>query len=114
VGLSRAPQFITEKQANTSLPDDIWADEVDAVIVPANACGNSVLISLNQKRCQIITVAENQTLIQVRAQTLGITAIEVNSYLEAVGVIIAHKAGINPAALSPEISSLKPVITNRG
>lgn len=114
VGLSRAPQFITEKQANTSLPDDIWADEVDAVIVPANACGNSALISLNQKRCQIITVAENQTLIQVRAQALGITAIEVNSYLEAVGVIVAHKAGINPAALSPEISSLKPVITNRG
>ena len=114
VGLSRAPQFITEKQANTSLPDDIWADEVDAVIVPANACGSSALISLNQKRCQIITVAENQTLIQVPAQALGITAIEVNSYLEAVGVIVAHKAGINPAALSPEISSLKPVITNRG
>lgn len=114
VGLSRAPQFITQKQASTSLPGDIWADEVDAVIVPANACGSSALISLNQKRCQIITVAENQTLIQVPAQALGITAIEVNSYLEAVGVIVAHKAGINPAALSPEISSLKPVITNRG
>ncbi|MDB9447586.1 DUF3326 domain-containing protein [Anabaena sp. CS-542/02] len=114
VGLSRAPQFITEKQPTTSLPDDIWADEVDAAIVPANACGSSALISLNQKPCQIITVAENQTLIQVPAQALGITAIQVNSYLEAVGVIVAHKAGINPAALSPEISSLKPVITNRG
>ena len=114
VGLSRAPQFITEKQPTTSLPDDIWADEVDAAIVPANACGSSTLISLNQKPCQIITVAENQTLIQVPAQALGITAIQVNSYLEAVGVIVAHKAGINPAALSPKISSLKPVITNRG
>ncbi len=114
VGLSRAPQFITEKQPTTSLPDDIWADEVDAAIVPANACGSSALISLNQKPCQIITVAENQTLIQVPAQALGITAIQVNSYLEAVGVIVAHKAGINPAALSPKISSLKPVITNCG
>ncbi|MDB9539717.1 DUF3326 domain-containing protein [Anabaenopsis tanganyikae CS-531] len=114
VGLSRAPQFITEKQPTTSLPDDIWADEVDAAIVPANACGSSALISLNQKPCQIITVAENQTLIQVPALALGITAMQVNSYLEAVGVIVAHKAGINPAALSPKISSLKPVITNRG
>ena len=114
VGLSRAPQFIRQKQLTTSLPDDIWADEVDAAIVPANACGSSALISLNQKPCQIITVAENQTLIQVPAQALGITAMQVNSYLEAVGVIVAHKAGINPAALSPKISSLKPVITNRG
>ncbi len=110
VGLSRAPQFIINKESMTALADDIWADQVDAAIAPANACGSSALISLNQRRCQIITVAENKTLIQVPAPALGITALQVNSYLEAVGVLVAHKAGINPTSLSPKISSLKPVI----
>lgn len=110
VGLSRAPQFIIEKDPMTSLADDIWADQVDCAIAPVNACGSSTLISLNQTQCQIITVAENQTLMQVPAPALGITALQVNSYLEAVGVLVAHKAGINPTALSPQISSLKPVI----
>jgi hypothetical protein len=110
VGLSRAPQFIIERDSMTSLPDDIWADQVDAVISPANCCGSSALISLNQRQCQIITVAENQTVIQVPPQALGITAMEVNSYLEAVGVLVAHKAGINPCSLRPKISSLQQLI----
>ncbi|AFY43013.1 DUF3326 domain-containing protein [Nostoc sp. PCC 7107] len=99
VGLSRAPQFIVEKQLFTSHPADIWADQIDAAIVPANACGSSALLSLSQSRCPIITVKDNQTQIQVPAQPLGIKSIQVNSYLEAVGVLVALKAGINPDAL---------------
>ncbi|TAE61885.1 MAG: DUF3326 domain-containing protein [Nostocales cyanobacterium] len=99
VGLSRAPQFITSREISNSLQADIWADQVDAVIVPASACGSSTLLSLSQKQCQIITVTENKTLIQVPAPTLGIKSIQVNSYLEAVGVLVAHKAGINPNSL---------------
>ncbi|MBD2691037.1 DUF3326 domain-containing protein [Anabaena catenula] len=100
VGLSRAPQFIIKKEIINSLPQDIWADQVDAIIVPANACGSSALLSLSQKQCQIITVAENKTLIEVSAPALGIKSIQVNSYLEAVGVLVAHKAGINTSFIS--------------
>ncbi|MEH1949781.1 MAG: DUF3326 domain-containing protein, partial [Nostoc sp.] len=89
---------------------DIWADEVDAAIAPANACGSSALLSLSQRRCQIITVEENKTLIKVPAQPLGIKSIQVNSYLEAVGVLVAHKAGINPCALRPKLLPLQPVV----
>lgn len=109
VGLSRAPQFIVERKA-IALGEDIWADGVDAAIVPANACGSSALLSLSQTRCQIITVEENKTVIKVSSQPLGIKSIQVNSYLEAVGVLVAHKAGINPSALSPKLSSLQPVV----
>ncbi|MBH8571919.1 DUF3326 domain-containing protein [Nostocaceae cyanobacterium CENA369] len=111
VGLSRAPQFILEKELTTSLQEDIWADRVDTAIVPANACGSSALLSLSQKQCQIITVEENKTLIQVPPQPLGIESIQVNSYLEAVGVLVAHKAGINPSALRPKLSSLQSVVS---
>ena len=107
VGLSRAPQFIVEKGLVASLQEDIWADQVDAAIAPATACGSSALLSLSQRRCQIITVEENKTLIKVPPQPLGIKAVQVNSYLEAVGVLAAHKAGINPFALRPKLSSLQ-------
>jgi hypothetical protein len=109
VGLSRAPQFIIEREYITALPDDIWADQVDAAIAPANACGSSALLSLSQGRCQIITVEENQTLIQVPPKPLGIKSIQVNSYLEAIGTLAAHKAGINPSSLCPQITPLQPI-----
>ncbi|WYL99363.1 MAG: DUF3326 domain-containing protein [Gloeotrichia echinulata DVL01] len=99
VGLSRAPQFIIEKGLSPYLQEDIWADQVDVAIAPATACGSSALLTLSQKRCQIITVEENKTQINVPAQALGIKAIQVNSYLEAVGVLVALKTGINPLTL---------------
>jgi hypothetical protein len=124
VGLSRAPQFVesqkakgkrqkakfqlpTETQNVTSLPGDIWASEVDAVVIPATACGGSALLSLSsQSRTQIIAVEENKTSMQVPPEHLGIKSIRVNSYLEALGVLVAHRAGISADALSPSLSSL--------
>ncbi|MCF4968436.1 DUF3326 domain-containing protein [Nostoc sp. CMAA1605] len=109
VGLNRAPQFIVKKELTISLPDDIWAEQVDAIIMPATACGSSALLSLSQKPCQIIAVEENQTQIKVPPQSLGIKAIKVNSYLEAAGLLVAHKAGINPTSLTSQIGSLARV-----
>ncbi|MBW4610066.1 MAG: DUF3326 domain-containing protein [Hassallia sp. WJT32-NPBG1] len=112
VGLSRAPQFIVGETHQLPEPTDIWANQVDAVIVPATACGGSTLLSLSKRRCQIITVLENKTQIQVPPQPLGIKSIQVNSYLEAVGALVAHKAGINPSALSSKISSLQLFVSS--
>ncbi|ARV58747.1 hypothetical protein BZZ01_08930 [Nostocales cyanobacterium HT-58-2] len=112
VGLSRAPQFVVASH-ELSETGDILANHVDAVIVPATACGSGALLSLSQsRRCQIITVEENQTQVQVRPQPLGIKSIQVNTYLEAVGVLVALKAGINPSALSPNISPLHSLIVH--
>ncbi len=92
----------------TSLPGDIWASEVDAVVVPATACGGSALLSLSgQPQTQIIAVEENQTSMQVPPEPLGIKAIRVNSYLEALGVLVAHRVGISAEALSPSLLSLR-------
>ncbi|NJM68818.1 MAG: DUF3326 domain-containing protein [Scytonema sp. RU_4_4] len=113
VGLSRAPQFLTGASDELCEFADIWANQVDAAIVPATACGNSALLSLShRRRCQIITVEENQTQVQVRPQPLGIKSIQVNTYLEAVGVLAALKAGINPSALSQNISPLQSLVNN--
>ncbi|MCX7593992.1 MAG: DUF3326 domain-containing protein, partial [Fischerella sp.] len=106
VGLSRAPQFIVGESQAMPEPIDIWSNQVDAAIVPAKACGSNALLSLSQRRCLIVTVKENQTQVQVPPQPLGIKSIQVNSYLEALGVLVAHKAGIHPSALSPNTWSL--------
>lgn len=106
VGLSRAPHFVEE-----SLNGDIWANEVDAVVVPATACGSSAILSLSHNT-QIIAVRENQTQMQVPPEPLGIKAIQVNSYLEALGVLVTHKAGINLASFHPNIPSLHCLQSN--
>lgn len=104
VGLSRAPQFI----ASTSAPraEDIWAEQVDAVVVPADACGGSAILSLSECKAKIIAVEDNRTRAGVPPEPLGIKAIRVNSYLEAIGVLVADRAGIRADALRPHISSL--------
>ncbi|RMF68563.1 MAG: DUF3326 domain-containing protein [Cyanobacteria bacterium J069] len=110
VGLSRAPQFATHAVApgQASCPE-IWADQVDALVIPATACGGSAVLSLSQTATQIITVADNITRMQTPAAALGLRAIAVQSYLEAVGVLVAHRAGLDPVALRPQMNPLRAI-----
>ncbi len=101
VGLSRAPQFVSQPQTNS-----IWADEVDAVVIPHTACGGSAILSFSGGNTRIITVKDNTTALNVTPEYLGMETITVNSYLEALGVLVAHKAGISIDPLRPTVSSL--------
>ncbi|CCQ57451.1 hypothetical protein CWATWH0005_4203 [Crocosphaera watsonii WH 0005] len=101
VGLSRAPQFVSQPQTNS-----IWADEVDAVVIPHTACGGSAILSFSGGNTRIITVKDNTTALNVTPEYLGMETITVNSYLEALGVLVAHKAGISIDPLRPTMSSL--------
>lgn len=104
VGLSGAPQFVTVRS-----PDSIWADQIDALIIPATACGGSAVLSLSRSQTRIIAVQDNQTRMQVVPQSLGIESTIVTSYLEAIGVLVCDRAGVDPSALSPNIASIKPL-----
>jgi hypothetical protein len=126
-GLSRAPQFvdwqlIDWQQAQPSIVADstiMSAHQVDAVVVPATAFGGSAVMSLAQGLRgnsgnkgdgrhvpQVIAVGENTTTMAVRAADLGISAITVSTYLEAVGAIAAYRAGVALSALRPHIAPL--------
>ncbi len=107
VGLSRAPQFIQRSQPGyCPQPMDIWVEQVDALIIPATACGGSAVLRLSQTQTKIIAVTENRTTMKVPPTALGIQAVTVNSYLEALGYLVAHRAGISATALSPAINPL--------
>ena len=106
-GLSKAPQFTVQKtQENSQL--SITADRVDAVVIPATACGGSAILSLSgRSTVQIIAVGDNKTQMQATPEKLGIKALQVNSYLEAIGVLVALRTGISPASLGAGISPLR-------
>jgi hypothetical protein len=106
VGLSRAPQLIGRQVSPR--PEDIWADQIDALILPATACGGSAVLSLAaETKAQIIAVSDNATRLNVTAEQLGIQVLTVRSYLEAIGVLVAQRAGIHPAALTPHITQIQ-------
>ncbi|MBE9044226.1 DUF3326 domain-containing protein [Pleurocapsales cyanobacterium LEGE 10410] len=102
VGLSRAPQLVTNR-----CPGDIWSESVDVAIVPYSACGGSATLSFSSSKTQIIAVTNNLTQIQVPPEPLGMKVTKVNSYLEALGVLTTLKAGIDFRALNPSLSSLR-------
>jgi hypothetical protein len=114
VGLSRAPQFVISPAEQPNFPpDSIWASQVDAIVVPEGAFGGSAMLSLSQMGIQAIAVEDNQTATNVPPEALGIAATRVRSYLEAVGVLAAHRAGISTEALAPEIPPLCCLSENR-
>jgi Protein of unknown function (DUF3326) len=104
VGLSKAPTFTTNYQANSGA---IWGASVDAVIVPASACGGSALLSFAHSSTKIIAVTENHTRMSVYPADLGISAISVSSYLEAIGVVTVDRAGMSLDSFAAQISPLQ-------
>jgi Protein of unknown function (DUF3326) len=114
VGLSRAPKFVLPSSENPGHSNAIWADCVDAIIAPATACGGSAILSLSQSAAQIIAVQDNQTTVQVPPEPLGIQAIRVYSYLEALGVLAAHRSGVSHAALGPHLPSFNCISNSCG
>ncbi|KAH7571009.1 hypothetical protein JRO89_XS05G0239700 [Xanthoceras sorbifolium] len=100
-GLSNAPQYLV-KNSEFLEKSCILASDVDSVILPIDACGgDGALAFATRKRNKplIITVEENETVLNDTPDKLGIEVIKVANYWEAIGVIAAHKAGINPNSL---------------
>ncbi|MFM7384597.1 MAG: DUF3326 domain-containing protein [Microcystaceae cyanobacterium] len=106
VGLSRAPQLVSTLQ-----PQSLWADQVNAVVVPASACGGSALLHFSGRGPQapLILAVENATQMQAYPEPLRVNARRVNSYLEAIGLLVAHRANLNFDCFSPRFSSLLPL-----
>ncbi len=101
VGLSRAPQYTLKQNS-----DSLWAEDIDSLVIPIDACGGSAIFSFAGLNTQIIAVEENQTVLNVYPEMLGMNVIKVKSYLEALGAIVSHRAGISLNALKSQISSV--------
>jgi Protein of unknown function (DUF3326) len=103
VGLSRAPRFI---RTSRNQAYSLWQDDVNAVVIPESACGGSAVLSWSQTNTQIITVADNTTTLSVTPELLGLKVLRSQSYGEAIGMLVALRAGIDPMSLTPQIQPI--------
>ncbi len=99
VGLSRAPQFVPAP--HRLAPTDLTAQDVDLVITPAHCCGGAGILALAGRSPAplVLAVEENQTVLEVPPEALGIRALRVATYLEAIGAVAAFGAGVDPCRL---------------
>jgi len=104
-GLSRAPQYVVQKEQSphkVSRHSCIWASDVDSVVVPIDACGGAGTLAFGQKAGSLplmIAVEENETVLNDTPEKLELNVVRVANYWEALGVIAAHKSGIDPQSL---------------
>lgn len=103
--LRNAPKLISPAADTADHTLGVWESNVDAIIVPATACGGSSVLSLCRRRILVIVVEENETEMRATPEALHIDktnaeVVRVCSYLEAAGVLAAHKAGILPSTLT--------------
>ncbi|XP_073146608.1 uncharacterized protein [Henckelia pumila] len=100
-GLSNAPQYLVRNSESLE-KDCLVTSDVDSVILPIDAWGGyGALAFANRKtnRPLLIAVEENETVLSDTPDKLGIPVVKVSNYWEAVGVIAAHKAGVDPNSL---------------
>lgn len=104
-GLSRAPQYVVQKEESphkVSRHSCIWASDVDSVVVPIDACGGAGTLAFGKKAGSmplVIAVEENETVLNDTPEKLELNVVRVANYWEALGVIAAHKSGIDPQSL---------------
>jgi hypothetical protein len=105
--LARAPVLLDGSER--ALPGDVWSDDIDALVVPAGACGGPAVLSLlATRRALVVAVAENTCALDVSPEALRTQGIiVVRSYTEALGLLAAHKAGVNVACLTPDVASIR-------
>jgi hypothetical protein len=82
-GLSRAPQFVP--RGSKPIPRAVLGEDVDAVIVPADACGGAAVLGFSggvktnrgerNKQPLIIAVGENETVLRDMPESVHIEAV---------------------------------------
>ncbi|KAL5553388.1 hypothetical protein UlMin_040789 [Ulmus minor] len=98
-GLSNAPQYLEKSSLDKGC---ILASDVDSVVLPIDAFRGDAALAFarsGKKKPLIIAVEENETVLNDTPDNLGIEALRVSNYWEAIGVVAAHKAGVNPHSL---------------
>uniref|UniRef100_A0A7S1ETB1 DUF3326 domain-containing protein n=1 Tax=Timspurckia oligopyrenoides TaxID=708627 RepID=A0A7S1ETB1_9RHOD len=106
VGLSRAPQLVRiTEQHNPGYGEMIVSSDVDAVVIGSGMMGGAGLLSLAENDdVLVISVEENTSVMHVTAHDVNIkNVVHVKNYLEAAGVIAAHKAGIALNSISAKV-----------
>lgn len=109
-GLHRAPRLMSLEPAGERPQNMLTIDNVGAIIAPSTALGGIPALAAEYSSITLIAVRENRTILNVSNETLRMSnVIEVNSYIEAAGVLLAMRQGISIESLRRPLPQQEPL-----
>ncbi len=109
-GLARAPQLIPISTLEDVPAHLISVNNIGAIVSPASCLGGIPALVAEFSNIPLIAVRENETVLKLTNEKMRMAnVIEVNSYLEAVGVVIALREGISLESIRRPIRGAKRI-----
>lgn len=106
IGLRNAPQIIAKPDMRVS--DVISINNLLAIVTPASCLGGIPAIYAQKYNIPVIAVQENRTILDVTQEKLALTnIIEVSSYAEAAGMVLALRKGLSLESLSRPLKTFR-------
>ncbi|MEM7584694.1 MAG: DUF3326 domain-containing protein [Acidobacteriota bacterium] len=110
IGLSKAPQLRRSEGPNAPrIVDSVSVHNLLAVVTPAGCLGGIPSIYAARQGVPIVAVRDNRTVLDVTAEKMSMPGvIEVASYAEAAGILLALRHGLAIDSLSRPLATLRP------
>ncbi len=110
IGLSNAPDLIEIPNKNKFIT--LHPNQLESIVVPHGALGGEAVLACVERGLNIISV-KNQNTLKVTNQFLNYPKfIEVNNYLEAAGIILSIKKGINLSSIKRPLKKIQEISFN--
>mgnify|MGYP003344895464 CR=1 FL=1 len=107
---SNAPDIIELPAKNESI--SLYPDQIESIVVPNGALGGEAVLAGIEKGVNIISV-KNQNILKVKNEFFDYSNLyEVDNYLEAAGIILAIKKGINLKSLKRPLKKIQKISNN--
>lgn len=95
-GLAKAPRLVDLDQLKQVASSMISVNNVQAIVVPASCLGGVPALAAEFHGIPLIAVRENATILDVTNAKMAMrNVVEVDTYLEAAGVLLALREGIS-------------------
>ncbi len=99
-GLAKAPHLVPISGLADPASHLTTLNNIGAIVMPADALGGIPAFAAEFSDIPLIAVKENKTVLDITNEKMGMrNVIEVNSYLEAAGVVVALREGISIESL---------------
>jgi hypothetical protein len=107
-GLARAPQPVVLRSLDEPPGGVLTLNNVGAIVLPASCLGGVPALAAEFSGLPLIAVKENRTILDVTNARMRMSnVIEVSSYLEAAGVVLALREGISLESLRRPLGPIR-------
>lgn len=99
-GLAKAPRLVALPELDRTPPHLLTVNHIGAIVMPASCLGGIPALAAEFSNIPLIAVRANDSILRVTNRQMEMkNVIEVDSYLEAAGVVLALRRGISLESL---------------